>query len=293
MSKSVKFLKLSQLKRIEELRQSRVLILAASNLDMELLPALYSQLTRMGKVEMLDVVIQCRGGIVNAARRIALLLRKFSDRLNFIVPYHCESAGTILALSADEILAGDLAIFSPIDPHLHGGTGDGASSALSCLDIKQFGAMCQEWFGVEEAQANAEQISLLCNSIFPPTLTAFYRSATETQQIAEELLAYQLPEASYDDRARIVNHLMYNYHSHHYAITTEELQQLGLNCVRNNEVEGLAWDISTEIQTSVGGGVRESLEDSWADALLISRESGQVRYNSGNGLMPQWKSVEV
>lgn len=293
MSKSVKFSKLSQLKQIEELRQSRVLILAASNLDMELLPALYSQLTRMGKVETLDVIIQCRGGIVNAARRIALLLRKFTERLNFIVPYHCESAGTILALSADEILAGDLAIFSPIDPHLHGGVGDGGTSALSCLDIKQFGAMCQDWFGVEAAEANAEQISLLCNSIFPPTLTAFYRTATETQTIAEELLAYQLPEASSDDRERIVNHLMYNYHSHHYAITAEELQQLGLCCSDNNEVEHLAWEISTEIQATVGGGMRESLEEHWVDALLLSRESGQVRYNAGNGLMPQWKPVEV
>jgi len=293
MSKLVIFSNLSQLKKIEELRHSRVLILAASNIDFELLPGLYSQLTRMGKVETLDVIIQCRGGVVNAARRIALLLRKFTKRLNFIVPYHCESAGTILALSADEILAGDLAIFSPIDPHLHGSVGDGGTSALSCLDIKQFGAMCQDWFGVDAAEANAEQVSVLCNSIFPPTLTAFYRTSIETQKIAEELLAYQLPEASSNHRAKIVNHLMYNYHSHHYAITAEQLQQLGLNCVRNNEVEDLAWEISSEIQAAVGGGVRESLEDCWADALLLSRESGQVRYNPGNGLMPQWRPVEV
>ncbi len=75
---------------IESLRDSKVLVLSASNLELEILPQLYDQLLTMGKVKRLDVVLQSRGGIVNAARRIALLLRQFTEHLCFIVPYYCE-----------------------------------------------------------------------------------------------------------------------------------------------------------------------------------------------------------
>lgn len=283
---------LQHIKKIESLRNSRVLILAASHLDNELLPALKNQLDAIGKVDTLDVLIHSRGGVVNAARRIALLLRKYALAVNFIVPYYCESSGTILALSGNEIIAGDLAMFTPIDPHLHGGVGDG-NSALSCLDIKQFGQMCEEWFGVDPEQANAEQVSLLCNSIFPPTLTAFYRTARETQAIAEELLSYQLSSDEPHVRSKIVEHLMYEYHSHHYAITKEEMSDLGLNCQSNNDVEQLAWEISVTIQSVIGGGVRQSIDEPYSDALIISKESSQIRSNPGNGLLPQWGTLEL
>lgn len=281
--------------QIEHLRNSKVLVFSASNLDMEILPALYQQLLQMGKVERLDVVLQSKGGEVNAARRIALLLREFTDHLCFIVPYYCESSATILALSADEIIAGQMAIFSPIDPHLHGGDSEMEQSqtSMSFMDIQKFGQMSEEWFGLNKEEVQTEALPLLCQSIFPPTLTTFYRTTLEVKQIGEELLAFQLPQLSEQQRSGVVQHLMFDYHSHGYAITREEMAKNGLNIRTEEQVEFLAWQISMVIQQSVGGGLRQERDAPWLDALLASRKGVAVRESRAGGFMPQWKELNL
>ncbi|MYM94598.1 SDH family Clp fold serine proteinase [Duganella vulcania] len=277
-----------KIKHLEAVRGSRVLVMAASQLDMEMLPELYRQLRAIGRSDRLDVVLQCRGGVVNAARRIALLLREYTQRLTFIVPFHCQSSATLLTLAGDEIIAGELAIFSPIDPHLQGDADGGESTAVSSQDIQRFGEMCAAWFGADEGQARAEALSLLSASVFPPTLTAFYRTTLELRQIGEELLRHQLPQHDAEAHARIVEHLMSGYHSHHYAITGEELAALGLRVRSEPATDDLAWDISRMLQAHIGGGARASLEAPVQDALLATRDGVAVRYRRPDGLLPRW-----
>jgi hypothetical protein len=284
---------LHSLRGIELARDSRVLLLAASHLDMELLPPLYEQLRGIGPCERLDVVLHCRGGEVNAARRIALLLRRHARQLAFIVPYYCQSAATILTLAADQIVAGEMALFSPIDPLLHGGGDDGAATTLSCMDIKRFGDMAADWFGADSQQARAQSLELLCNSVFPPTLTAFYRRSEELRQIGEELLAHQLPRLDGAARRGIVERLMYGYHSHDYAIDGAELGRLGLRVERHEQVEQLAWQLSTVFQANVGGAARQSAEQPWHDVLLASRDGLRLRQHRADGLLPAWSETQV
>ena len=294
MTQSHRFPVRDQIKEIEALRESRVLVFAASNLDMEILPTLYEQCRGIGHAPRLDVVLQCRGGIVNAARRIALLLRQFTDHLAFIVPYHCESSATILALAADEIIAGDLAMFSPIDPHLHGATDDAsAASSFSCQDIKMFGAMSEEWFGVSSEEARLQSLGLLCGSIFPPTLTAFYRTTQEVMQIGEELLRFQMPDKSETFRQDVVKELMFGYYSHNYALTREEMEKLGLHIRRAPDVEECAWRMSRVLQTIVGGGLRDSADAPWNDVLLATRDGGMLREHRSGGFLPRWSKLAV
>lgn len=279
---------LPQLTELERCRDSRVLVLSASQLDMSLLPKLYQQLLAIGQTKRLDVVLQCHGGEVNAARRIALLLRQFTAHLSVIVPYYCQSAATLLTLAADEIVAGPMAVFSPLDPHLAGGAADGsATSALSCLDIKQFGQMAQDWFDINADDNRAELLSILCGSIFPPTLTAFYRTTLELKQIATELLQYQLPKAAPAARAAIIEKLMFGYHSHSYAITRDELKQLGLQLLTAPDIDALVWQISVAIQQQVGSALRQSADQPWQDVLLASRDMFHSRVQNENG-MAQW-----
>ena len=277
---------------LEQRRDSRVLVLAASQLDMALLPKLYEQLTAIGKTQRLDVVLQSQGGVVNAARRIALLLRQFTEHLSFIVPYYCQSSATLLTLAADEIVAGPLAVFSPLDPHLEGSADDGDTSALSCMDIQFFSQMAEHWFDINVDESKAELLSLLCGSIFPPTLTAFYRTTLELRQIAAELLQYQLPKAEPAARAAIIDKLMSGYHSHSYAITPAEMTQLGLQLRTVPDIEPLAWQISTLLQQHIGSGLRKTPDESWQDVLLASRGLTHCRQQSGNG-MSQWTESKI
>jgi hypothetical protein len=270
--------------RLERMRRSTVLVLAASHLDFELLPALYEQCRAFGRVERLDVVLQGRGGVVNAARRIALLLRGHADHLSFIVPFHCQSSATLLTLCADEIVAGELALFSPIDPQLSGTDG----STFSGLDIKLFGDMAAAWFGFEQETARTESLGLLCNSIFPPSLTAFYRANLEIEQIAHELLAARCETSDSAVNGELVRRLMAGYHSHGYALTGKELAALGLPVRRDEAAELAAWDISTLLQTTVGGAQRASEEAPWHDALLATRAGVRLRRRHAAALAPEW-----
>ncbi len=63
------------LRDIEALGGGPALVFVASRLDIDLLPPLYEALCGIGRVARLQVVVQCRGGETNAARRIALLMR--------------------------------------------------------------------------------------------------------------------------------------------------------------------------------------------------------------------------
>lgn len=292
MALPIEFLALTHIRQLEEIRNSKVLIVAASHLEIEMLPMLYEQLKKIGKVERLDVVIQCRGGVINGARRIALLLREFTKHLGFIVPHYCESSSTILTLAADEIIAGDLAIFSPIDPHLNGsnGAGDEAVSTFSSMDIKMFGAMCETWFDCDAQEAKKESLALLCNSIFPPSLTAFYRSTLELEQIAEELLLSTSSARNQTARKKIIEQLMFAYHSHNYAITAQELTEIGLNVRRDSRVEELGWAISKTLQKLIGGSLRGHVDEPWNDVLLASTEGVVIRQKKNDGFMPLWSN---
>lgn len=274
------------IRQLESLRQSRVLVLAASHLDIELLPALFDQCTDIGRCARLDVVLHGRGGVVNAARRIALLLRRHTEHLAFIVPFHCQSSATLLTLCADEIIAGELAQFSPIDPQLNGADG----SAFSGLDIQHFGAMAETWFGLEPAQTRAESLALLCQSVFPPSLTAFYRTTLELAQIGEELLAWQLPGQDAQFRRQIVATLMSGYHSHNYALDGADLEKLGLRVRRNDQVEQAAWQVSKLVQASVGGALRNAPDEAYNDALFATRDSVMVRRKRPGGMGADWST---
>lgn len=275
------------LKEIQQHRDSKAMVLAVSHMDMELLPQLYNQLKSMDNCDNLDVILHGRGGLVNAARRMALLLKKHCNTLTFIVPYYCESATTLLALSGDQIIAGDMAIFTPIDPQLHGNSGDD-SNTLSSLDIKHFPKMSQEWFNLPPKSAGEEALVALCNSIFPPTLTAFYRTTEEVKSIAIELLQLHMGPEKFDLSNQIVDKLLTGYYSHHYAVTAEELAQMGLNCKNEETITDIAWKISQILQNSVGGSLRSHHNEPWFDALIASDSTVALRQHNADGFKPQW-----
>jgi len=70
--------------------------------------------------DVLDVMIESPGGIVEAAERIVHLLRRKFKHVRFIVPGSAYSAATMLCLSGDEILMDDRSSLGPIEPQING-----------------------------------------------------------------------------------------------------------------------------------------------------------------------------
>lgn len=294
---NLKELRLQDVKHLERERKSKVLVLAASVLDSEFLPQLYDVLKEIGKTERLDVVLYGRGGEINAARRIALLLHEFTENLCFIVPYHCQSSCTVLMLSGHEVIASDLATFSPIDPRLNAiDTGEeGGIQELDSENIRLFNEMCKNWFDldVQQEDVRMQLLASVASSIFPTTLTSLYRSTLELQGIADELLSFQLPNETAEHRSKIVNKLLFGYHSHSYAITRADLIQIGLKVKRNETVEDMAWQVAKELNAVIGGGVRQTPQDPRNDVLLATSNHAYVRQRHIEVMSPVWQEIKL
>lgn len=284
-----------QIEEIEARRRSRVIVFAASNLEIETLPALYDTLRDVGYAERLDILFYCRGGVVSAARRIALLLHDFTGHLSFLVPDRCESSGTIAALAAHEIVAGPAAVFSPVDPLLQAplsATGE-LPPAISAQDVRLFGEMSRAWFGLAEEEARLKAMAVLCESIFPTDLTSFYRSTLEVEAVCLELLSLHMPEGAEEARSKIVDGVLYGHHSHRFPLSREDMQKLGLPIRSEPATEDLAWEVARTLRRSVGGAARPTEQDDWIDVLLVTRGSSRQRRRSPGGLGPVWEDGEI
>lgn len=290
-------LSLQSVKHLERERKSKVLVLAASSLDTELLPHLYEVLREIGKTKQLDVVLYGRGGEINAARRIALLLHEFTEKLCFLIPYHCQSSCTVLSLSGYELIASDMATFSPIDPGLTGidTDGTGSNQSIDSENIRLFNEMCKNWFNldIQQEEIRLQLLASVGSSIYPTTLTSLYRATLELKSIAEELLAFQLPDKSVQYRAKIVDQLLFGYHSHCYAITRADLLQIGLKVIRNEPIEDLAWQVAKELNNVMGGGVRQNAEDSRNDVMIATSSKAYVRQRHFDTISPIWKEIKL
>lgn len=98
---------------------------------------------RESKVKELDFYIETPGGSGEAAEEIAKFLRTKFDEVNFVIAGEAKSAGTILALSGDNIFMTDTGSLGPIDAQVRIGR-----SVVSAHDYK-------EW--VDEKRIEAEK----------------------------------------------------------------------------------------------------------------------------------------
>lgn len=115
-----------QLSHISQLRGGNDILVYAADLNMgeaptmidysDLLP-LIDQLDNLdGK--NLDFILETPGGLGEVAEDIVRILREKYETVSIIVPGWAKSAGTIITMSADEILMGSMSALGPIDAQL-------------------------------------------------------------------------------------------------------------------------------------------------------------------------------
>jgi hypothetical protein len=260
---------------------------------MELLPTLHNILSSLPESEETCVLLYGRGGEINAARRVALLLKEKFKNTSFVIPYYCQSSFTTLALSGDRLFTGPMTCFSPIDTHLEMLSDEGGSQGiLASEDIRLFSSMAEEWFGINATQNSEALFASVAPHIYPTTLTSLYRSIKEQQQIAHELLALNSSVTNEQVRKEIVDSLMFHYHSHSYALTGKDLAGLGLPIIEDDGLFSLAWGAVNEIMTVIGGQARDSLEEPRNDCLIMTSSKMSIRQNYPNAFRPKWFEKE-
>lgn len=77
-----------------------------------------------GKREKLVVILETDGGYIEVVQRIAETIRYHYQKVEYVVPNHAMSAGTVLVMSGDAIWMDYFSILGPIDPQVENASGN-------------------------------------------------------------------------------------------------------------------------------------------------------------------------
>lgn len=114
------------LQEISRIRGNQIIVMSADLINryqqlvsinyQDLMPFL-DQLSYLSG-DSIDFIIETPGGSGETVEEIVKIIRTRFKRFSIIVPGHAMSAGTLLAMAADEILMGELSALGPIDAQI-------------------------------------------------------------------------------------------------------------------------------------------------------------------------------
>jgi hypothetical protein len=203
---------------------------------------LYDQLKAVGHQEELDLVLFTGGGDTEAPWRIVSLIREFCTRFSVLIPHRAHSAGTLLALGADEIVMTPLAVLGPIDPQrthplLPRREGAEEPEPISVQDMRHAMQFIREAAGqgVEmpyTPDAMAHIFGALFEKIHPLAIGAIEQSYALSKLVATRCLGTHMdPVQDAPQIKAIVDKLCDEYKSHSYEISRREAREIGLKAL--------------------------------------------------------------
>ena len=164
----------------------------------------------------IDLVLHTPGGLVLAAEQIALALLERTGKVTVVVPHYAMSGGTLLALTADEIVMDPHAVLGPVDPQI----GDmPAASIVKLLELKPAHQISDEMLVLTDiAQKARRQVATFVNHV----------------------LLKHLPR---DRAAVLATTLSEGRWTHDFPITVDIAKQLGFQSLRRCRADLRANDL--------------------------------------------------
>lgn len=223
---------------IEKLRDSRVLSYVTGDrsptpaqISDDAVRPIYEQLRKMGHVPRLDIFLYSRGGAIDVPWRIATALRTAADEWNILIPFRANSAATLLALGADEIILGRQGELGPIDPIMSRvvpGQGTPVQDQVNVEDIMAYVKFTRERAGLSDQQALVMGLSKLTDRVDAVTLGSAYRTHSHIRDVARRMLLSRSNPANEQDTATIIETLAERVYAHGHAIGLRDAEQIGL-----------------------------------------------------------------
>ncbi len=142
------------------------------------------------KRDKLAVILETDGGYVDSARRIAETFRHHYLHVDFVVPGHAMSAGTVLVMSGDNILMDYYAILGPIDPQVPSEKGKVLVPALGY--ILQYERLVEK---SKKGQLNDAELAFLLNRFDPGELYQY----EQERELSTDLLKQWLVQFKFKD----------------------------------------------------------------------------------------------
>jgi ClpP class serine protease len=124
----------------------------SSSIDIEDSEAVLRAIRATPSEQPIDFILHTPGGLVLAAEQIAHALVERKGKVTVFVPHYAMSGGTLLALTADEVVMDPNAVLGPVDPQL----GDlPAASIVKLLELKPRAQISDDMLVLADVAAKA------------------------------------------------------------------------------------------------------------------------------------------
>jgi ClpP class serine protease len=210
-------------RRLEEQRSSRVIGLIhrqetmsflgfpiARYIDIEDSERLLRAIQLTDPKVPIDLILHTPGGLVLAAEQIAHALDRHQAKVTVFVPHYAMSGGTLIALSADQIVMSDNAVLGPVDPQL------GQSPAASIIKVLE-----------KKPIAEIDDQTIIQADMAEKALR-------QVERAVRNLLADRLTE---EQAGALAHTLSSGIWTHDYPISVAEARELGLPVATDMPIE--------------------------------------------------------
>ncbi|HRT36954.1 MAG TPA: hypothetical protein P5090_01605 [Caldisericia bacterium] len=242
------------IKEIENYRKSKVLVYFLglnSTIAQDAVEVIYNNLRRIGKVEKIDLILHTTGGFLEVPLKIVNIIREFTKKFSVLIPYRAHSAGTLLALGADEIVMGKMAELTPVDPQTRSPLNPkgvkGELLPVSIQDLTSFFDFIESR-GINEKE---EIMNNLLNNLHPLVIGSVNRSLYLIKHTMERLLINS--PYSKEEKDKIIELLSCGLPSHTYLITRDEAKDILKNKVvySDDNLDILMWNLYSIYMTQL------------------------------------------
>ena len=110
-------------------------------------------LDRDPRRDQLAVVLDTLGGTVDTVEKIVYRIRQYYQNVTFIVPNSAMSAGTLLALSGNEVMMDDHSYLGPIDLQVERGNEEDRRMVPGVAYLQFFDDLVRKGSGLSEAES--------------------------------------------------------------------------------------------------------------------------------------------
>lgn len=231
------------IEEIERARGSRLLTYvtgdrppALAQVSDDAVRRIYEHLREIGHVKKLDLFVYSRGGAVDVPWRIVSALRTASEEWNILVPFRANSAATLIALGADEIVMGRHGELGPIDPILDirrfqaqpGGQGTFVQEQINVEDLISYMKFVQERAGLSDQKALTHGLGKLVDRVDAVILGNAYRTHSHIRDVARRMLLSRKEPPREQVMGRIIETLAERVYAHGHAVSLNDAKEVGL-----------------------------------------------------------------
>ena len=192
-----------------------------------------SILDNIGPTKKISLILETTGGHTSAAWRLINLIKSFCDELEVIIPTKAMSAGTLMALGAQNIVMTKQAALGPIDPSLANhplapviNFAPGRQGKVSVSAEAVRGYIDEIKKDISDPTALSNVWINLARQIHPLILGDIFRVGEQIRSMASELIGSQVSDS--EIKAKIIQLLCSDSGSHDYTLNRRKAKEIGL-----------------------------------------------------------------